>query len=400
MLRILRAFLLFISLQAAVGCTSTEPRQPPLPIELRGVWLADEAVLASRESIADAMHFLADHHFNVVFPVVWNGGRTLYPSMVMQQWFGATKAAADTHRDPLAELIEEAHRRGFAVIASFGLGLAATPPEQEWVVRKKPHWSARDRNGNIVTKDGVEWLNPLHPEVQEFLLSLLSEVARRYNVDGIQGGDRLLAEPIEAGYDSITIALFQETHAGNNPPNDVHDRHWKYWRAVQINSAVQKVYWRTKAFKAHFSMMWAPLPYRRALDGYLHDWRAWIHENPYGEFYADGISPQIAATNIKLYQQTLNAQHRDSLKIKQKHRYQFPAVVLKVGDRTATEETLTEAVRYNRMSGYNGEVIFSYDLLRKDNGRLAAALKHSFYSRPARLPFAGAGISVGTQGSR
>jgi len=383
--------LLNVLIVLMVGCRAAETQQPAPPIELRGVWLTDTTVFSSREKIAEAMQFLAEHHFNAVFPVVWNGGKTLHPSKVMHEWFGMPH---QPQRDPLAELIKEAHQRNIAVIPTFGLGLATTPAEDEWVVKKKPQWAARDRNGATVKKDGIEWLNPLHPEVQEFLLSLVSEVAKTYNVDGVQGGDRLLAEPIEAGYDSVTTALFQETHAGNKPPQDVHETHWKYWRAVRINAVVQKLYWRAKAFKARFVMMWAPLPYRTALNGYLHDWRTWIHENPYGEFYADAISPQIRVADLEMYKQTLDAQHKDTLKIKQKNRYQFPALVLKDGDRSIPEEALTEAIRYNRVKGYNGEVIFSYELLRQNNGALAAALKRTFYSRPARLPFSTAGLQA------
>ena len=53
--------------------------------ELRGVWLTnvDSEMLSSRAAIAEAMQFLADHHFNAVLPVVWNDGVALYPSAIM-----------------------------------------------------------------------------------------------------------------------------------------------------------------------------------------------------------------------------------------------------------------------------------------------------------------------------
>ncbi|HXG00296.1 MAG TPA: family 10 glycosylhydrolase, partial [Bacteroidota bacterium] len=188
---------LFFLLNVA-GCSATGTQQAPPPIELRGLWLADEHIFASRQKIADAMQFLADHNFNAVLPVVWNGARTLHPSKVMEQWFGVSAATA--HRDVLAELIEEAHKRGLAVIPTVTLSVAPNPSFSETLAKTKPQWLARDRAGNPVRKDDIEWLNPLHPEVQEFLLALVSEVAKSYDVDGILGGDRLLAEPIEAGY--------------------------------------------------------------------------------------------------------------------------------------------------------------------------------------------------------
>ncbi len=82
--------------------------------ELRGVWITnvDSDVLFSRESIVEAMDYLADRGFNVVFPVVWNKGYTLHPSEVAFEAFGKLQDPyfATRGRDPLQEIITEAHR--------------------------------------------------------------------------------------------------------------------------------------------------------------------------------------------------------------------------------------------------------------------------------------------------
>ncbi|MER3524493.1 MAG: hypothetical protein C4326_10615 [Ignavibacteria bacterium] len=387
MLRILRGFVL-LAIVIFAGCSSSGSQQAPPPIELRGVWLTEEEFATNREQMAATLQFLADHHFNAVFPIVWNGGTTLYPSKVMEEWFGKASAWGVSERDPFAELIEEARKRGIAVIPTLGSSLGPLPPTDERIARMKPNWAARDRQGRMVVRDGVEWFNPIHPEVQEFVFALLSEVVKTYDVAGVQGGDRLFAEPIEGGYDSITTALYRETHAGNEPPLDANEIHWKYWRAVRINSAAERLYWRVKAFKARMVMMWAPLIYRDALNSYLHDWRSWVNENPYGEFYADFISPLVRLTDSNSYKLLLATQHRDSMKIRQKKRYLLPGIILQEGQSRAEEEQLLEAIRYNRASGYNGEIIFPFAMLKKNGGKLAAALRRTHYSRAAQLPFA------------
>lgn len=80
--------LLCLTLLLPAAGLEQEPQAPPP--ELRGVWLTDvdSKVLFSRKRIAEAMTFLAAHHFNVVFPVVWNQGYTLYPSAIMDSLFG------------------------------------------------------------------------------------------------------------------------------------------------------------------------------------------------------------------------------------------------------------------------------------------------------------------------
>ena len=54
------------------GCTPSGREATAQPTELRGMWLTnvDSHVLDSRANIAEAMEFLAAHHFNIVFPVV------------------------------------------------------------------------------------------------------------------------------------------------------------------------------------------------------------------------------------------------------------------------------------------------------------------------------------------
>jgi uncharacterized lipoprotein YddW (UPF0748 family) len=97
-------------------------------IETRGVWLTTTGsqVLKSRELIAEAMDFLAQTGFNVVFPVVWTKGLTLYPSKVMQQTFGVKIDPLFADRDPLAEVIAEARRVGLKVIPWFEYGFASS----------------------------------------------------------------------------------------------------------------------------------------------------------------------------------------------------------------------------------------------------------------------------------
>ena len=70
--------------------TTVQCDTPPTGDELRGVWLTnvDSDVLDSRENIEEAMAFLAEHNFNVVFPVVWNDAATMYPSTVMDTLVG------------------------------------------------------------------------------------------------------------------------------------------------------------------------------------------------------------------------------------------------------------------------------------------------------------------------
>jgi uncharacterized lipoprotein YddW (UPF0748 family) len=63
---------------------------PPPVREIRGVWLTniDSDVLFSRRGVTEALNRLKTLNFNTIYPTVWQGGYTLYPSQVAQQYFG------------------------------------------------------------------------------------------------------------------------------------------------------------------------------------------------------------------------------------------------------------------------------------------------------------------------
>lgn len=141
-------------------------------MKIRGVWLpnTDSLVLNSQPRIAEAMEFLAQTGFNVVFPVVWSKGFTVYPSQVMRELCGIEIDPRYQGRDPLAELTAAAKRVGIAVIPWFEYGFASSYHRNGGhLLAKKPDWAALDRHGNLLTKNKFEWMNAFHPEVQDFL---------------------------------------------------------------------------------------------------------------------------------------------------------------------------------------------------------------------------------------
>ena len=215
---------------------------------IRGVWIpsTDCKVLTSKQRIAEAMDLLADTGFNTVFPVVWNRGFTAYPSQIMREQFGVEIDSRYQGRDPLAELIVEAHRVGLKVIPWFEYGFVSSYNlNGGHLLAKKPGWAARDCSGNLLKKNNFEWLNSLDSEVQDFLLGLMLEVAKNYPVNGVQGDDRI-GLPVEGGYDDKTIKRYRQ-ECGREPPSQCKERHWLHWRADIITEFVARLHRELKA---------------------------------------------------------------------------------------------------------------------------------------------------------
>ncbi|MGE5679796.1 MAG: glycoside hydrolase family 10 protein, partial [Bacillota bacterium] len=219
-------FLLIILLCLFPGNSFSQPLE-----ELRGVWITNvdsDLMTSDGQKIADAMDYLSSIGINVIFPVMWNNGYTLYPSRIMDENFSRRiSPKIKPGLDPLERLIIEAHRNGIEVIPWMEYGFASsysTGIINDPIINKFPNWATKTSNGNICT-DGKEntgfvWMSGINPEVQNFIISLVTEIADNYDIDGIQGDDRLPAMPVEGGYDSTTIAVYRSEHNGNLPPLD------------------------------------------------------------------------------------------------------------------------------------------------------------------------------------
>lgn len=354
--------------------------------ELRGVWLTttDSQVFNSRQNIEEAMEFLDTYNFNVVFPVVWNQAGTTYPSTVMDTLINRPIKPQFDGRDPLQEIIEEAHERGIAVIPWFEFGFAASYAQDGGpIIDKYPSWAARDQSGDLLEKNGFEWLNPYKPAVQDFMKALILEVVDNYDVDGIQGDDRLPANPVEGGYSDFTKELYRSENGGQDPPTNENDPDWKQWRAGKLSSFGQDVYDAVKGRDEDLIVSWSPSIWRFSYDEYLQDWPSWINGG-----YTDIMHPQVYRRDISSYKSTLTAQSPSNAGWDPNEIVGFyPGVLLKVGGYVATPEDILEVVQTHRDRGYNGEVYFFYEGLREFDADVAEALKNGPYADPAPLPF-------------
>ncbi|MFN9939273.1 MAG: family 10 glycosylhydrolase, partial [bacterium] len=99
-------------------------------------------------------------------------------------------------RDPLAELIEESARFGLVVMPWFEYGFIGGysgyypgVAGQGPLFDRHPEWLARTRAGltGFTAPGGLfYWMSQTNPEVRQFLIRLVEEVAQSYQIVGIQ----------------------------------------------------------------------------------------------------------------------------------------------------------------------------------------------------------------------
>lgn len=359
--------------------------------EIRGVWITnvDSDVMYYPDSIRLAMKELSRQGFNVVFPVVFNKGLTLHPSKVMENYFGKEFSQDERARqqkiDPLAIMVVEAHRYGMEIIPWFEFGFSSSYNENGGhILRLKPEWAAKDKEGNLLKKNNFEWMNGIHPEVQQFLLDLIHEVIDSYDVDGVQGDDRLPAMPSQGGYSVFTRALYQK-ETGNTVPDNYADSAFMRWKADKLSAFAHRLYNEVKAKDSELIVSFSPSVYPWSYDEYLQDSPTW-----YAQQTVDLLIPQVYRYEIDRYKTTLDEvlQFHPNITSSTSKTWLASGILIKSGDKYNDYETyVKEAVRYNREKGVNGEVYFFYEGLDEKNGNLGDKLNVSEYRKKAELPY-------------
>lgn len=379
MLKILATVLPTFLLIITTYCNSDRSNDPEPII---GVWITnvDSDILKSDVSIAEGMENLAELGFNTIYPVVWNNGYTLYPSEVMADTFGEAfkqdSMYSSQNRDPLAVLIREAGKHDLRVIPWFEFGFSSSHNQNGGhILSSKPDWSAKDQAGELLTKNSFEWMNAIHPEVQDFIIQLVMEVASSYEIDGIQGDDRLPAMPSEGGYSNYTRALYED-ETGNHVPNEPREEHFLNWKADKLTDFAVQLYSEVKSIDSSLTVSFSPSIYPWSKDEYLQDWPAWISHNA-----VDELIPQVYRWDIESYKTTLD-ETLDYFQSSAGHAdVQFaPGIIIKAGDRYNDFDYVKQAIDHNRSQNVNGEVYFFYEGLFEQNENLGDSLKSNYYS--------------------
>lgn len=327
--------------------------------EIRGVWLTniDSEVLFSRQNLRDGIERLHRLNFNTIYPTVWNWGYTLYPSAVAEPAIGRSLDPEPglQGRDMLQEAIEHARQRDMRVIPWFEFGFQA--PSYSELARRNPDWLTQRADGTQTIMEGEHervWLNPFHPEVQQFILDLVVEIVRNYDVDGIQFDDHL-GLPVEFGYDPYTVALYRSEHDGADPPADYSDPEWVRWRANKITEFVDRAFHAIKAVNSDAVVSVSPNPQHFAYSRYLQDWERWERAG-----YIEELVLQVYRSDLDVFLAELD---RPEVEAARRHIPVGIAILAGLKNRPTEMPLIAEKVRSVRERGFSGMSFFFYESL-------------------------------------
>ena len=262
------------------------PPSPPInqPVdkrqEIRGVWLTsnDFSVIRDRQQLSKALKQLKQLNFNTIYPVVWNSGYVMYPSTVAQEaGIQPFVYRGLEGQDIVEDIIAQGHQNNLLVMPWYEFGFMA--PQMSELAIAHPDWLTQQRNGDktsITAAGEVAWLNPFHPEVQQFLTDLILEAVSKYDLDGIQFDDHT-SLPKTFGYDRYTLNLYrQETK--KEAPADVNNPDWVRWRANKITAFMARLSKAVKQRKPNVIFSVSPNYHDFAYRQQLQDWLSWVRQ--------------------------------------------------------------------------------------------------------------------------
>lgn len=283
--------------------------------EVVGTWVTTTAntLLDTPQTMDEGFAKLKAIGVNTIYIETWKDGYTQYPSQALKDTIGLdrkpslmpeTNPKLTEPRDLLAEAIAAARKHDMRVIAWFEYGFMASYKDTNNHLRRmKPQWLTQTKDGQLVSdQNPFVWMNPMHPEAQDFLMAIILDAVKNYDIDGVQLDDRI-AWPVTMGYDEYTVAAYKKEHGGQAPPQDERDPAWVAWRAAQVDKFAERFHKELKAAKPELIVSISPAVYPWSLENYACDWPKWMEAGLMDEFI-----PQVYRTGYDRFAEDWNRQ--------------------------------------------------------------------------------------------
>ncbi len=209
----------------------------------------------------------------------------ILPTKLFEEW------------DPLEILIEEAHARGLEV-HPFVCVVPQGADEIGLTLRNHPEWAMVDKEGKT-----IGWGNPAHPKFREFAVSIVAEIAKNYDVDGISL-DYLRYPDANADYSEYSRNSFRERFDADplqlTEETPLFEK-WNQWRIAQIETLTREIYGTVRRVRADAvvsAYVWTVLDPQIC----LRDWEAWLRKG-----YLDAINPTGYVYDFSSYMHRIRA---------------------------------------------------------------------------------------------
>lgn len=327
-----------------------------------------------KQELRHILDRLKDANFNTVFVQTRLRGDVIYRSKIepISKVFTGQYGLWPGY-DPLAFVIDECHKRGMechAFFVTFPVGSAKVVKEQgnASIVKRKPALCLRHRN---------EWyLDPGRPETSDYILSLVKEVVKNYDIDGIQFDYIRYPEGAMSFPDGKSYRQYGKGQSLGN------------WRRGNINRLISQIHDCVKQTKpwvqvssspiGKYSKMQHPNARWTAYEDAYQDPKAWLQAGK-----QDMIVPMMYYRQNDFYPFVNNWLEQSGQRnmVAGLGAYRLNK---KEGNWNLSE--IIDQINYVRRQGVKGCAFFRTQFVIRNEKGLYNELKNHFYKYPAQLP--------------
>ncbi|HRT55883.1 MAG TPA: family 10 glycosylhydrolase [Candidatus Paceibacterota bacterium] len=376
--------------------------RPPAPLrEYRAAWVATVgnidwpssnrlSVAAQKAELTAILDRAAKLKLNAVIFQVRPGCDALYASTI-EPWSeyltGEMGKAPEPFYDPLAFAIDEAHKRGLELHAWFNPYRARHASAQSPV---SPNHVSKTRPSLVREYGRYLWLDPGEKAVQDYSLSVVMDVVRRYDVDGVHFDDYFYPYK-ERGRDGKELDFPDDASWERYGKNSGFSR--DDWRRENVNRFIERVYSSVKSAKPWVKFgvspfgIWRPgnPPQIKGFDAYASlyaDARKWLEKG-----WVDYFAPQLYWA-IEPPEQSYPVLLKWWAQQNARHRHLVPGLnSTQTRRRWQPEEILNQIRIARKQPGASGHIHWNMSSLLGAS-RLADALAKEVYAQPALIPAA------------
>jgi len=359
------------------------------PEQARALWVT-RTTLTSPDAIRQMVSEAQAGGFNTLLVQVRGRGDAYYSGTIEPR---APELAGKPSFDPLASVLEHAHRAGLKVHAWVAVNLVSSsvtlPASRDHVIYRAPEWLMVPRelaaemkkidlrspaylgrlarwtraHGSIV--EGL-YTSPLHPAAQDHTAAVIGEIAANYAVDGVHldyvrfPNDEFDYSP--AAMDQFRVAILPHltdrekreaaAQAVLDPvayPNLFPER-WSDFRRSRLTALVIKIRTAVKAVRPDAVFSAAVVPdAQQAFDHRLQDWRGWIDQS-----LLDVLCPMAYTADLDVFQKQIAAARA--------YAGSRPVWAGIGAYQLSAPQTLAHIAAANKL-GAAGVILFSYDSL-------------------------------------
>lgn len=390
------ATLLSLSPGRAVNYERSDMVPPRLVREFRGVWIATVANIdwpsesglstaSQQQELLGILDRAVQLKLNAVIFQVRPACDAMYASS-LEPWSeyltGTMGRAPVPFYDPLAFALDQAHRRGLELHAWFNPYRALHKSHAGGV---SPNHISRTRPQLVKRCGDYLWLDPGEREVQDYALSVVMDVVKRYDIDGVHFDDYFYPDRGEAGADPDfpdNASWMKSGMAGKMSRDD--------WRRGNVNAFIERVYNSIKAAKPWVKFgvsphgIWRPghPPQIKGFDSYARiyaDSRKWLATG-----WVDYFAPQLywpIESREQNFPLLLNWWAQQNLK----SRHLWPGLAAYKAEEWAPEEIPNQIRLARKQFGVTGCALFNASSLYH-NQPLMEKLKHELNTESALMP--------------